>query len=161
MTEYGEVALSLTEQLIPVSESKSDITINDEFYNKAQAEIIRLTNEMRKINESGKPDQTVMDALSESFDFQMDLAKKYADETAIAWRKFNHYNIAFQKQLLISMKEISSRSMPMMIEIRRDLGLAGDLLELEAQMKQQWARLEISLNKLIINLEKQLAEEKQ
>jgi hypothetical protein len=160
ITEYGVIALELFENLAPIYESKNDIKINDEFYNKSQAEINRLIEEMRRLNESGKKDQVVMDALQQSFDFQMGLSKRYADERATAWSNFNHYNIAFQKRFLVFIKEVSRKNIPMIIEIRRDLGLSGELVDFEAQMKEQEIRLEASLNKLIQNFEKQLAEDK-
>ena len=39
-----------------------------------------------------------------------------------------------------------------MIEIRRDLGLTSDLATIEAQMKQQWLRMESHFDVLIASL---------
>jgi len=46
-----------------------------------------------------------------------------------------------------------------MIEIRRDLGLTGDLTEIEAQMKQQWLRIESHFDALIAAAQERLTTE--
>ncbi|MFZ3084615.1 hypothetical protein [Rhodoferax ferrireducens] len=151
-SEYGELVFKLMAHLIPASKSKTDIRIADDLYTKAQAEVTRLLSEMAKLNESGKPDPQVFQALDMSFKFQQSQAKSYADERNAAWASFNRHNLVFQRYLLAQLRDIGSKQIPVMIEIRRDLGLTGDLDEIEAHMQRQWLRMESHLDALIVQL---------
>jgi len=150
--EYGELVFRLMTHLVPVSDAKSDIQIADDLYSKAQAEVNRILSEMTKLNESGRPAPSVFEALDRSLRFQQDQAAKYASKRNDAWERFNQHNITFQKYLLSQLRDIGSKQIPVMIEIRRDLGLTGDLAEIEASMKKQWLRMEAHFDALIAAL---------
>jgi len=152
VAEYGELTFNLMIHLIPVSNSRTDIQIADDMYSKAQAEVTRILAEMAKLNESGKPDLEVFEALSKSFKFHQDRTTTYADQRSAAWERFNHNNLLFQRFLLTSLRDIGGKQIPVMIEIRRDLGLTGDLAEIETHMKQQGLRIENQFDKLIAAL---------
>lgn len=151
-SEYGELVFKLMTHLIPVGKSRVDIQIADDLYTKAQAEVSRVLSEMSKINESGKPDPQVFEALDLSFKFQQSQTKKYADDRNAAWTNFNHQNLSFQRYFLTQLKDIGSKQIPVMIEIRRDLGLTGDLAEVEAHMRNHWLRMEAHFDTLIVQL---------
>ncbi len=151
-SEYGELVFKLMTHLVPVSRAKSDIQIADDLYSKAQAEVTRLLSEMAKLNESGRPDPEVFQALQGNFKFHQTQTVKYADERNAAWTAFNQNNLVFQRYLLTQLREIGCKQIPVMIEIRRDLGLTGDLAEIEAHMKKQWVRMESQFDALIAAL---------
>ena len=69
-----------------------------------------------------------------------------------SWKLFNKYNLNFQTHLLSELREISYQQIPLLVEIRRDLGLIGDLTEIETHMKQQWDRMEAHYETLIATL---------
>ncbi len=152
--DYGDLIFKLMTDLVPVIKAKKDIEIADEFYTKTQSEITRVLAEQRKINEFGNPNPIVFDALQSSFKHEQELAAKFSNERNEGWKCFNEFNIIFQKNLLIELRKISLEQIPVMIEIRRDLGLTGDLSEIEALMKQQWSRMEANFEALISALDK-------
>ncbi|MFZ3220223.1 MAG: hypothetical protein WA174_09315 [Rhodoferax sp.] len=152
-SEYGELVFKLMSHLIPMGQSKTDIQIADDLCTKAEGEVTRVLSEMVKVNESGKPDPQVFSALDSSFKFQQSLAKKYADERSAAWADFNHRHHAFQRYLLAQLKDIGSKQIPVMIEIRRDLGLTGDLAEIEAHMRSHWLLMEAHFDALLVQLQ--------
>ena len=80
----------------------------------------------------------------------------YSEEGTEARERFNSHNIAYQRYLFAELKVISSRHIPVIVEIRRDLGLMGDLAEIEAQMKQQSIRMESHFNDLIETLSEEV-----
>lgn len=149
---YGELVFKLMTDLIPVIKAKKDIEIADDFYAKTQIEITRILAEQRKINEYGNTNPKIFDALQHSFKFENELAAKYSNESNDGWKCFNRLNIIFQKNLLTELSKISLKQIPVMIEIRRDLGLTGDLSEVETHMKQQWSRMESHFEALITAL---------
>lgn len=151
--KYGEMMFDLLAQLQPAHAARSDIDVSDHHYTKAQAEVTRVLSEMTKLNESGKPDPVAFRALQASFDFQQEQSSRFAAERNAAWCRFNAANIAFQRALLGNLRDLVPRQVPVMIELRRDLGLGGELGELEAQMRQQMHLIEGRFNALIAQLE--------
>jgi hypothetical protein len=154
--DYGELVFKLMIDLLPVSKARTDIEITDSFYQKTQIEIARILAEMRKVNESEKPNLIVLNSLQDSFQFEQEQAEKNVAERSDGWERFNQYNLIFQKNLLIGLKEISSKQIAVMVEIRRDLGLTGDLAAIEEHMTKQWVRMETHYDALIAALQQNL-----
>lgn len=148
---YSELAFTVMGKLLPVAKAKADINIADELYQKAQAEVSRLLSEISKQNESGRPDVNVYQALRSAFDFHQAQSQQYAGEHSEAWKQFNALSFDFQRCLLQEIKEIGGEQIPVMVEIRRDLGLTGDLVEIEAFMKDQWKKMESRLDALLLS----------
>jgi len=153
VAEYGELIVKMMVYLIPVSDAKSSIAIADDHYVKSQSEISRILSEMKKINEAGNPNPIVFAVLKSSFESQQKLSDQYAQERDSAWGRFNSANIEFQKFILSQLRIISPKQIPVLIEIRRDLGLTGSIAELEAQMEQQFKRMDQHLDSLICTLQ--------
>lgn len=138
---YGELFLELMQHLIVLGKAKSDIQIADELYAKANNEVGRTLAAMTQHNETGKPDQQTFEALQRSFTFNQEQASKYAAVRSASWASFNHGNIAFSRQLFLRMREIAPQQMKLMVEIRRDLSLNGDLSLVEEEMQRQLERM--------------------
>ncbi|MEZ5627939.1 MAG: hypothetical protein R3E34_10495 [Rhodocyclaceae bacterium] len=150
--EYGELLFELLAQLQPAHAARSQIQLTDHHYNLAQAEVTRVLGEMAKLNESGKPDPAMFRALQSSFDFQQEQTAMFAAERDAAWTQFNVANISFQRALLANLRDLAPKQVPVMIELRRDLGLVGELEELEGQIRGQMERMEERFNALIARL---------
>lgn len=149
---YSELSLTVMTQLIPIANAKSDISIADQQLSRAQAEISRLLSEMAKQNETGQPSQPVFQTLIKSFDFHSAKSDKFAAMSSDAWNRFNVLSADFQLSLLKEIRKIWGAQIPVMIEIRRDLGLTGDLSEMESFMKQQWEKMDAQFNALLLSL---------
>lgn len=150
--EYGELLLELLAQLQPAHTARSDIQLAEHHYTLVQTEVTRILGEMAKLNESGKPDPAAFIALQSSLDFQQGQSAKFAKDRDAAWSRFNAANIAFQRALVPKLRDLSSRQVPVMIELRRDLGLGGELDALKQQMHHQMQRMEERFNALIASL---------
>lgn len=150
--EYGEMLIELLAVVQPAHVAKSDIEIADQLYTKAQAEVTRALGEMTKLNESGKPAPEMFRALGNTFDFHQQQSAKFAAARDQAWAEFNAANITFQRMILAKLRQLAPRQIPVLIELRRDLGLSADLEGLEAQMGQQWKRMEARFDALIASL---------
>jgi len=134
---------------MPIGKAKSDIRISDDLYSKTQAEEARILAEMARLNESGKSSPEVFQALQSSFDFHHGQSQKFASERSDAWDRFNSASAVFHKYLLKQIQSLALQQIPVMVEIRRDLGLTGDLAELEAHTHQQMQRMEAQFDALL------------
>jgi hypothetical protein len=150
--QYGELLFDLLALLSPAHAAQSAIQIANHHYTLAQAEVTRILGEMAKLNESGKSDPDVFRALQSSLAFQQSQSEKFAADRDAAWSRFNAANVAFQRMLLTKLRDLASQQVPVMIELRRDLGLGGELGELEEQMREQMQRMEERFNALITSL---------
>ncbi|MEO8023380.1 hypothetical protein [Polaromonas sp.] len=151
---YAELVFTVMTNLVPVANAKSDIGIADDHYTKAQAEITRLLSEMAKQNETGAPNQDVFRALSRSFDYQSARADEHAKRRGEAWTRFNSASVSFHRAILTEIRDIGGQQIQVMVEIRRDLGLTGDLTEIEQFMKEQWIKMERRFDELLHALNK-------
>ena len=147
--EYGEFVIDLLALLQPVHAARSDIQIADSHYTRVQSEVTRVLGELTKINESGNPNSAAFQGLGRSFDFHQGQSSKFASDSKAAWSRFNKANIVFQRAVITKLRDLAPRQVPVMIELRRDLGLNGQMDELEAQMRQQIQRMEDRFNALI------------
>lgn len=150
---YGELLIRLMERLIPLQNAKSDIAINDQLYDKAQSEVYRVLSEMAKFNESAQVNDLVFGALQRSLNTHQSLANDYANARQAAWAEFSALNVKFLRQLLVDMRLIGDQQIPVLVEIRRDIGLTADLEAMQAQMEEQWARMSQQIDKMISALQ--------
>jgi hypothetical protein len=138
---YGELLLKLLARLVPLQRIRSDISSHEKIYEDAHAEVKRVLSEMTKFNESAQSNESVFRALQSSFDFHQSNAKAQTALLSELGAQYTRMTVDFGRSLLIDMRDITARQIPMNVEIRKDLGLAGDLSEFEAQMKAQWERM--------------------
>ena len=147
--DYAELLLRIVARLTPLQKTRIDISINDDLYNKAQAEVTRVLAEMAKINEAAQVNNAVFGALQRAFNGYQTQAKMYADARSTAWDAFNRLNSAFCRELLIDMRLMGERQIPVLIEIRRDLGLTAELGAFREQMEAQWTRMAAQLDAML------------
>ena len=150
---YGELFIELMQHLMVLGKAKSDIQIADDLYIKANNEVQRVLSAMSQQNETGKPDQQVFDALQRSFAFGQEQTSKYSAARSEGWESFKMGNGAFVRHLLSRLRDIAPQQMKLMVEIRRDLALLGDLSEVEAEMHKQLVRMEEKLNQFLQSVE--------
>lgn len=146
---YTELILKLLTNLIPIQKARTDISICDDHYNRKTAEVARILSEITRFNESAQTNNAVFEALNRSLQFNQNQADKLANERSEHWNCFIQLSIQFNKSLLAEMKQIGEQQIPVLIEIRRDLGLTGDLAEFQLQMQEQWRRMSNQLDQLL------------
>ena len=117
-----------------------------------RSEITRILSELEKQNESGQRNDAAFHALNANFEFQQDQARRYASARSEAWDRFNKCNLEFSRNLFSELRAIGSHQIPVLIAIRRDLGLSGEIEAMEAQMHAQWNRMEKQLDVLVAAL---------
>jgi hypothetical protein len=148
---YNELFLRMMADLTSIQNAKSDIAINESFYEKAQIEIARILSEMAKFTESAQTDQRVFTALQNAFAWNQSQADKYLDARTRAQNKLQEKNIAFYRQILTEMKVIAELQLPVVKAIRQELGLNTDVDALKQQMAEQWTKQENLIESLLVN----------
>jgi len=152
VASYGELLLNLMARLMPLQKARIDISINDDLYNKAQNEVARVLAEMAKFNETAQVNNVVFGALQRAFDSYQSQATTYADTRSAAWDEFKQLNVSFSRQLLVDMRKISEQQIPVLIEIRRDLGLTAELGAFREQMDAQWNKMSAQIDEILMVL---------
>jgi hypothetical protein len=107
---------------------------------------------MAKFNEAAQANGAVFGALQRSFEGFLAQASQHADARSQAWSEFNRNNVEFCRQLVIEMRAIGEQQIPVLVEIRRDLGLTTELEAFREQMEAQWNRMSAQLETLLQKL---------
>lgn len=149
VASYGQLLFRLMARVAPLHRVKIDIKIADDHYKKAQAEATRVLGEMSKFNESAQANDAVFSALQRSFDGHQAIAKSRSEELSAAWQKFHHLNLEFSRQLVLEMQTLGDQQIPVLVEIRRDLGLTTELGAFREQMQANWKRMSSELDVLL------------
>ena len=153
VARYGELLLRLMGRAMPLHDVRSDISIHDTLYNRAQEQVTRVFGEMVKFNESAQANDQAFGALRRSFDSFQAQASTHAADRAQAWESFNRLNVEFCRQLLTDLRDVGEEQIPVLVEIRRDLGLTTELEAYREQMEGQWLRMSSQLDALLQKLQ--------
>lgn len=149
VADYAEVLLKVMASLLPLQSLRADIAICNDLYEQAQLEVKRILGEMAKFNESAQTNQAIFAALQRAFDFQQSQAQHYASERSEHWESFNKLNVEFVRCLIPEMQRLGELQVPVLVEIRRDLGLTGELDAFRAQMQANAKRMTNKLETLL------------
>lgn len=150
---YSELFLKVLSQSLPIQQLQTDIAISTERYDRVQSEINRILATMSQLNESGKPDQAAFCVLAQSFESQQCEATKLASEMENFWAQRNAAHIAFVREFIPEMKTIGQRGVCVMVEIRRELDVGGDIEAFMNQMEEQWQRMSAQLDMFLSRFE--------
>lgn len=143
---YGILTMRLLARLGPLNDIKIEISINDRAYDVAVAEVNRILEKQRLLVESGQPEQAQMAALNNAYDFSSSQAENYADQRAAAWKAFHQHHVEYVKMVMRELKTIGEQHPPLMIAIRRDLGLTEQIELLKEHLESQWKEMEEVVN---------------
>ena len=152
VADYAEMLLGLLKLLIPVQNARADIAIYDDLYNQAHAERTRVLAEMAKFNEAARNEPVIWGALQRSFDGFSKQANAHGTERSGAWDRFNIATRQFVVAVLGDLRQITAKQIPVLIEIRRDLGLTTDLAVFQEQMQAQAERMANRIEAVIHDL---------
>lgn len=140
--EFGVVFLRLLPWLAVVQNAKTDIEINNSSYDGSFAEASRLQRDMQRFNEEGRQDWAVYQKLENYYEFKSGQYQEYADALARAHEFHGEKLGEFHALLLPEIKELSKVQLKLMIAIRKDLGIACDIADLQRQLERHWAVME-------------------
>jgi len=146
VSAYGELQLKLVAKVLPLHNVRSDINIRNVHYEDAQAEIKRVLAAMTQYNESGQRDPELFGRLNRSFEFARNRAQQITDERKTLWDQSNSLQRQFLKDLLPELKRIGELQIYVLVELRRELDVGGDIEIFRLMMRRQMERAERAIN---------------
>lgn len=151
--KYAELLFKLSARAFPIQQLNTDIAIATDHYERMQSEVQRILAAMAQQNESGKPDPAVFDALSKSFEHYREHSESLSAERDRLWQEKNAKHLEYARALVPEMKAINRQGMLLMVEIRRELNVGGDidvfLENMEAQADRIAGYLDEFLEKIV------------
>jgi hypothetical protein len=142
ISSYGELQLRLLAKVSPIHTVRSDIQMNDDLYERSQAEVKRVTASLTRAAESGQRDAEMFQRLERSYGFARDAAQGFADSRAEAWDKFIAMQREYLKDLVPEMKKLGEQQIHLLVELRRELDVGGDIDVFQSMMRRQMERAE-------------------
>jgi hypothetical protein len=142
ISAYGELQLRLIAKVLPIHNVRSDINICNEHYENMQVEIKRVLAAMANHNESGQRDPVRFDQLNKSFEFANGRAQELAAERSAHWDQMNVLQRQYLKDLLPEVKRVGEMQIHVLVELRRELDVGGDIDVFQQMMRKQMERAE-------------------
>ncbi|MBC7751872.1 MAG: hypothetical protein H7Z73_09170 [Candidatus Saccharibacteria bacterium] len=147
--EYAELHLKLLVKTIPINQACCDINLFDDMHEKANNEVTRIIAEKFKFTETAQTNDAIFKALQSSFEFQSSQSQEFSNKRSEAWNLYNRLNVEFISYLLIELRRLGEMQIPVLIAIRKDLGLTSELSALQAQMQEYQERISLQFDRLI------------
>ncbi|MCE6977219.1 hypothetical protein EI534_07335 [Pseudomonas frederiksbergensis] len=136
---FGVLFFKLLPRLALVQDARTDIDINNSLHESSSAEVSRVTRDMNKFNEEGRQDGLVFQNLQSSYEFHSSQAQQYADAGALAYEVLQGRLHEFSTIFLPELKELLKIQLKVTVAIRKDLGIACDVADLQRQLERHWA----------------------
>ena len=141
LATYSEAYFFLLAKTLPIQEIRTERNIQNDAYERHQAEVSRILASMTQFNEEAKADSEVWRALSKSLDFSMEQADKSADARDNAGEELNSLKFAFAKQALPELKKLSKLTIPALVAIRTELEISTDIDAYQAEFEKRQQRV--------------------
>lgn len=145
ISAYGELQMRLVAKVMPMHNLRSDIGIRNEQYEDAQAEIKRVLALMTQFNESGQHDAAQFERFNCSFEFARGVSQKAADERLAFWNQTNVLQRQYMENLIPELKRVGELQLRLLVELRRELDVGGDIDIFKRMLQKQMERAEESL----------------
>lgn len=145
VSAYGELQMRLIAKVMPMHNLRADISIRNEQYENAQAEIKRVLALMIQFNESGQCDAAQFERFNRSFESARGVSQEAADERVAFWNQLNALQRQYMKDLMPELKRLAELQLRLLVELRRELDVGGDIDIFKRMMQKQMERAEESL----------------
>lgn len=145
MSEYGELQLKLVAKVMPMHSVRSNIEIQNTLHENAQLEIKRILTLMTQYNESGQRDAAQFERLNRSFQSARDVSQEVAKKRSSLWDQMNALHRQYIKDLAPETKRLAQIQMHLLVELRRELDVGGDIEIFKRIVQKQIERMERAL----------------
>lgn len=150
---FEEIIIKALSMVRPIHDIQTQIVIREKHYEKTQSEIARILAEMTQFNESANKNIEIFEALKASYENQQQQASTVSTELTELWREKNKHTVEFTKHLLNEMKILAERSIYVLVAIRNELDVGGDIKVFITQMEKQRERSLTALNSFLDSLD--------
>lgn len=148
LSAFNETFFSLLPELKPIQDARTKRDIENNLYERHQAEVNRILATMAQFNEEAKADPNIWNALSSSFDFNSEQAAKAADTRNTAWTELNTQKQIFAKKAITQIKDVAALIPIVLTAIRSELDIPTDIHMYEQELNQRYNRADELLDEL-------------
>jgi hypothetical protein len=152
-TRYGEVFLTLLAKVQPVHNLKIESDIAKDFYDRNLAEANRALFEMTQINESGRPDPNRYDALHNSYEYAESMMEKFDRDRQDLNTRHAAAHKAYSIAMMREIKSLGQLQVLVAAATRRELNLETDITKYEAQLQDNWERMDKKMSEALAEIE--------
>lgn len=139
---YAELLLKLIAKAQPIHNTKIDIDICNDLYERNQAEVSRVLALMNQFTESGQKDTERFSLMQQSFDDFQKLSSDYASVRQAHWIKHSLLSKQYVATLLHEMKEVSELQILLTAAIRKELDLETDSEDIKKRLEENHKRMQ-------------------
>ncbi len=101
---------------------------------------------MTQFNETGQRDTVQFERLNSSFEIAREMAQEAADERAAFWDQSNALQRQYLRDLMPELEQLGRLQTRLLVELRRELDVGGDIEVFEQIMRKQMERAERAVN---------------
>lgn len=142
ISTYGEMQIKLILKVMPMHSLRTDIDLRNTQFENAQTEIKRVLALMTHYNESGQRDPAQFERFNRSFDFARQVSQEAADERSAFWDQLNALHRQFMNDLMPELKRLAALQIRLLVELRRELDVGGDIEIFARIMQKQMERMD-------------------
>jgi hypothetical protein len=151
---YSTLLMKLMIQIEPIQQIKNTISIQQNLYDTAHNNSMRVMKELNAFVETAQQDNQIFNALTRSHESFSNTAHYHSDQLIIAHEEHCKLNFEFNKSLLPAIKELGLAQVEVAICIRQDLGLNTNAIELREQINKQWRDVQNNLDNTLETMAK-------
>lgn len=146
---YAELHMRLITKVGPINLLKSNIETVNALYENSQAEVKRVIAAMIQFNETGQRDSEAFQRLNRSAEIARKTSQGFAEERTKLWGQVNVHTLQFLRDLMPATKEIAKLQMHLIVELRRELTVGGDVEVFALILQRQLERMERAVDEFI------------
>lgn len=141
--------------LPPFKKNRTETKDLEEVCESTKIERNRILAEMTKYNETTQKNPDAFSMLSSGFDFNSEQIAKFNSRRNVLAEEFSKLYIDFLRKFIPEMRRLGELQIPVLLAIRKDLDLTGDIDIYSAQLQSNAERvirqLEIFIDKVTTN----------
>lgn len=153
---FGQLLMRVIAKIIPIQKLQIDIEILDGLYEKFQADANRVLVERGRMVETGNGDRELFELLGKAFEMHQGMATGYAQERTEKWKNYNELMKQFVLFLVTEMRTVSRLQIPLLVALRKDLGLNTDAAFYLAQLEEQYQAMSAEIDSFNATLETEM-----
>jgi len=143
---YNELLIKIISKSIPIQQQQKDIANLTEQYVVVQSEINQILEVMANFNESVISNQVSFEIFTRSLERKQDETLKLKTKMENLSKQYKSVQLNFLKEFIPEIKIIGQLTVPLMVEIRREMDVGGDIDTYMKHMEEQFSKSSAQLD---------------
>jgi hypothetical protein len=143
---YGELQIKLIPRVVPIYSLRSNVDAQNDCYQQSNAEVMRLAKELDRQFVAGQTDMGVIERLRTALDTAERFRGEFANSRAEASKEHAELVRSFMRDLRPELRKIAEQQTLLLVELRRELDVGGDIEIFRHIMQRQVERMEAAMD---------------